>query len=318
MKRTNFLIGAFAGLSLAAAGCAVTPQYTIRPTPVPVETPEAQQIEREISRVQAEQFEELGARTLQQGQRVKGLDVVGIALQLARVTERSYLPYRVLMYRSEDPNAAALADGRIYISDGMLDYLAERGAKPDELAFILAHELGHTVAQHIVQRYQTLQRQQLLIGALAAGASSLSKDPVNAQKLGERVVNVGSLLQQVSLSGHSQQQELEADQLAVRYVMRAGFNPRSALDLFDDFQRFDNPSAILRTHPYSQTRREYVEQYLVDIQTDASPAIEGSSASQDALSVKIKNLRDAQKLYPRDSVSWKNLQKQIEDLERPR
>jgi hypothetical protein len=81
--------------------------------------------------------------------------------------------------------------------------------------------------------------------------------------------------------------------------------------LFDDFERFDNPSPILRSHPYSQTRREYVERYLAELGQPVQPAITPVVNHQ-----KIKDLRDAQKLYPRDSISWKNLQKQIEELER--
>ncbi len=329
----------------AATGCATTPQYGIRPTPTPVETSEAHQIEMEISRVQAAEFEKQGTYPLRTGESVQGFDVVSIALRLAKVTERPYLPYQVILYDDKDPNAAALADGRIYVSTGMLEYLKGRGSNPNELAFILGHELGHTVAQHVVQRYETLAQQQMLINALSAGAAAVTKDGSGGAQ--RTVVTIASVLQQVSLSGHSQQQELEADQLGVRYVMRAGFDPLAALSLFEDFKRFDSPSGLLRTHPYSDLRREYVERYLIDIGVLSPPAApqEQPSAQNNPApprfqqapllvtpgvpmiipaapanprTARLKDLRDAQKLYPRDSISWKNLQQQIEELEKGR
>ena len=94
------------GLALLLAGCA-TPQYAIRPTPAPEESAEALEIEREISAVQAEAFEQLGARRLGWNERVRGLDVQGAVDRLSCVTERPALHYRASLYADDDPNAVA-------------------------------------------------------------------------------------------------------------------------------------------------------------------------------------------------------------------
>jgi len=283
------------GLALAL-GCA-TPQYAIRGTPVPDESPGALEIEQSISAVQGQEFQRQLAQPIGLEEPVSGFAVQRLVNRLSAVTERPSLRYRAFLYRDQDPNAAALADGRIYISSGLLSYLAGRGSRESELAFVLGHEIGHTVAQHLVKRYQELERQQLLMTIVALGAAAATQGQSEA---GQMAADVASLLQNVANSGFSQAQELEADQLGIRYVIRAGCDPTAALDLLQDFARFDNPSPFLRTHPYVVQRRADLERYLADI---------GYLREE-----QVRRLRQAQALYPKESISWRNLQQQIEAL----
>ena len=296
--------GVRALLILAAAGCA-TPQYSVRGTPVPDESASAVQIERQISAMQAQEFERLGARPIGGAEWLGGLPIQQTISRVSRVTERPSLPYRGYLYQDDDPNAASLADGRIYMSSGMTKYLAGRGSRVDELAFILAHELGHTVAQHLVTRYRLMQQQALLMTIVAAGASVATRNAsASAQQAGQLAVNAASLLRDVANSGYSQQDELEADQLGIRYVQRAGYDPHAALDLLQDFARFDQAGPFLRTHPYITTRRAYLKRYVEESKTETEE--------------RVRQLRQAQLLYPKNSVSWQNLQRQIDALRRPR
>ena len=302
-------------------GCA-TPQYAIRPAPVPEESAAALAIEREVSAVQGDEFDQQESRRLGLEEHPGGLPVQQIVDRLSRVTERPSLHYRTYLYTDKDPNAAALADGRIYISSGMIEYLSARRRRTDELAFVLGHELAHTVAQHLVKRFYTLQRQQVVLGLIAAGASAVTQNASpGIQQAGQLAVDATSLLQDVALSGYSQDQELEADQLGIRYVMRAGFDPKSALALLDDFSRFDNPSPFLRTHPYTAQRRADLARYLEETgqrgpTAGPTPASEGSRRPAGAVEEERRRLRQLQQLYPEGSVSRNNLQRQIDALDR--
>lgn len=303
---------------LVVSGCATTaPVYSIRPTPVPDESASAIHIERGISQVQGEQFERQDARPIGPSERVAGFTVQKIIDGLSRVTERPNLHYRAYLYPSKDPNAAALADGRIYISTGLLEYLGDRGSREDELAFILGHELAHTVAQHLVKRYYRLQQQQLLLGVLAAAGSAITKDGgAGASRL---AVDIASLLADVSNSGYSQEHELEADQLGVRYLITAAYDPKAGLDMLKDFERFDSPNPIMRSHPYIRERRAHLERYLTETgQGGLPPPPALKPAVPTPASDRLRQLRDAQRLYPAGSVSWKNLQAEIDRLERAR
>lgn len=319
MKRTAFFSTIFS-LGVGIIGCA-TPQYAVRPAPVPEETVSALEIEREISRIQGQEFERQGARPIGRGETIRGFAVQPLIDRISRVTERPGLPYRASVYQDRDPNAAALADGRIYMSTGMFDYLASRGSRADELAFILGHELGHTVAQHLVKRYRLLQQQQLLISLLAAGASAATRNAsAGAQQAGWLAVDAASILQSVANSGYSQQDELEADQLGIRYVIRAGFAPQAALEQLSDFERFDSPSPFLRTHPYIATRREHLQRYLTEtgvLNPPPAPSFAPSPTRPSpsaALDQERRRLQEVQRLYPKGSVSWQNLQRRLDAL----
>ena len=311
-----------AGSLLAGAGCA-TPEYAVRSAPTPDESQSVIQIEQAISAQQAREFTRQGARPIGPDERLAGFEIQRIVDRLSAVTERRSLHYQAYLYEDRDPNAAALADGRVYMSTGMLQYLSSRGGRQDELAFILGHELGHTVDQHLVKRFRMLQQQQLIAALIAAGASAVTRGAgPSAQQAGQLAINIGSLIQQVHASGYSQEQELEADQLGIQYVIRAGFNPQAALELLTDFSRFDSPSPFLRTHPYMALRREYLQRYLTETghrsgpsAQAARPASFASSSSSDQTSHRIQQLRDTQKLYPKDSVSWHNLQREIDRLQ---
>jgi predicted Zn-dependent protease len=328
-------------LSLLFTGCA-TPQYAIRQIPIPDESSAVVNLERQISAYQAKEFERQGARLILAGERLWGFDAAAIVERLSRVTDRPSLAYRALLYHDEDPNAAALADGRVYLSSGMLDYLGQRGSLPAEasaqagradepfdsasprsgrmpseveaeLAFVVAHELAHTAAQHLVKRYQRLQQQQLLASLVAAGASVATRGAsVAAQQAGRLAGDVAALIRDVAISGYTQEQELAADQLGIRYVIAAGYNPQAALELLRDFERFENPSPFLRTHPYIALRREYLQRYLLESQQRPPPSTPTTSR-RDA-EAQREQLRRIQTMYPTGSVSWKNLQRQMDEL----
>ena len=301
---------------LAFAGCA-TPQYAIRQTPVPEESAAAIQIERSISAIQAQGFAREGAQPLGVEEELWGFRIQEVLDRLSRVTERPHLSYRAYLYGDRDPNAAALADGRVYLSTGMLDYLASRGSRPDELAFILSHELAHTVAQHLVKRYRLLQQQQLILALVATGASAVTREgSAGVQQMGRLAVDAASVVANVAATGYSQDQELEADQLGIRYVIRAGYNPVAALELLSDFSRFDTPWPFLRTHPYITQRRADLERYLTQIGALGAPrATLSVPPTRRATDERRQQLLDAQKLYPVGSVSWQNLQRQLDNLQ---
>ena len=128
----------------------------------------------------------------------------------------------------------------------------------------------------------------------------------------------------MAATGFSQDQELEADQLGIRYVIRAGYNPRAALELLSDFERFDVASPFLRTHPYVTTRHEYLQRYLIesgalapgDSTTPRATTPTAPAVSSAADSDRRQRLLEAQTLYPKGSTSWKNLQRQIDELNR--
>ncbi len=256
-------------MTALAAGC-VTPQYAVRPVPSPVESPDVVALEQRISAEQAQAL--VRNHPLVDGSYAasRGLDIPSVLGRVVSVSERPNLRYHVFIIQDPDPNAAALADGRFFITTGMLDYLRGRGARPDELAIILGHELGHTTAQHLVKRLQQIQWTSTITNLAGAAISGMatrgsSAGSVVAQQAGQWGSLVSQVVGNVYISGYSQGQELEADQLGARYAIKAGFDPRAGIALLQDFERFDVHGLYLSTHPYSARRAADLERFLHDI-----------------------------------------------------
>ncbi|MFA5592325.1 MAG: M48 family metalloprotease [Micavibrio sp.] len=134
-----------------------------------------------------------------------------IGQKLAANTERGDVQYRFFVIDSPIVNAFALPGGYIYVSRGLIA-LANNEA---ELAGVIAHEIGHVTGRHAASRVS----QGTLVGLGAAILSAAT----GSQAVGQ-VANVGSDLY---IKSYSRGQEHEADDLGVRYLSRAGYDPRA-------------------------------------------------------------------------------------------
>lgn len=134
--------------------------------------------------------------------------VNGIGQLLAQTAERRDLKFTFTVLNSDIINAFATPGGYVYITRGLMA-LADTEA---QLAGVLAHEIGHITALHHAQRYG----QSILANIGLAAVGILGGR--SAARLGQ--MGAVSLLQ-----GFSRENEHEADELGVRYLSRAGFDP---------------------------------------------------------------------------------------------
>ncbi|PZO82103.1 MAG: peptidase M48 family protein [Micavibrio aeruginosavorus] len=134
-----------------------------------------------------------------------------IGQNLAKNTERADVTYTFTVLDSPVVNAFALPGGYVYVSRGLIA-LANNEA---ELAGVIAHEIGHVTGRHSAAR--TSQGAVIGLGAAILSAAT------GSQALGQ-VANVGSDLY---IKSYSRGQEMEADDLGIRYLSRAGYDPRA-------------------------------------------------------------------------------------------
>ncbi|HEY6367954.1 MAG TPA: M48 family metalloprotease, partial [Candidatus Binatia bacterium] len=107
-------------------------------------------------------------------------------------------------------NAMALPGGYIYVTRGMLAHLNNE----DQLATVIAHEIGHVAARHAARQ---AWQQQLGQGLLLGGA-------ILSQGLGlpaQDILNLGNMAAQLIFLRYSREDELEADKLGVEYSLAA-------------------------------------------------------------------------------------------------
>ena len=125
--------------------------------------------------------------------------------------------------------------------------LLQKMNNEDEIAFILGHEAGHQIAQHI---YQTAANQQ--IGALLVAGLLASSGQATDASL-QQAANIGAFL---GNRAFSKEYELEADVLAVRISARAGYNPVKGAQPF--VRQETGSAALLSTHPPSAQRYQTI------------------------------------------------------------
>jgi len=138
-----------------------------------------------------------------------------------RLAAASDLPdtrFTFTLLDTDVPNAFALPGGYVYITRGLLT-LAENEA---EMAGVLGHEIGHVTARHSAQRQTQATGAGLLATLGTIGAAILGGEM--AGRLAQQAAGVGA---QAYLAGYSREQELEADQLGIRYLARADYDARA-------------------------------------------------------------------------------------------
>ena len=175
--------------------------------------------------------------------------VAGIGASLARVTHRTQMPYRFSVVNATYANAYAFPGGSIAITRGILAELDNEA----ELAGLIGHELGHVNARHTAARMSTSK----ILGALVGGASLIAG--AASQTLGNLAGSVGGLGANLLLAKYSREDERQADELGMEYMVGAGYSPQGMVGLMDVLRSMGKrqPSAIeamFSSHPMSEER----------------------------------------------------------------
>lgn len=153
------------------------------------------------------------------------------------------IAWETAVFEDRDANAFALPGGKVGVNTGMFPVARTQ----DQLAAVIAHEIGHVVEHHFEERLtnqvRTSQALQLL-GALAGDYGSL------VTQGGSIAASAGFLLP------NSRAQESEADVVGQRLMAQAGFDPGQAVDLWQNMLAAggSRPPQWLSTHPDPSSR----------------------------------------------------------------
>jgi predicted Zn-dependent protease len=178
-----------------------------------------------------------------------GLDRVDrIGQRCAKASLRPNMLYKFHVIQSREINGFSIPGGHIYITTALLKL-----ANDDELASVLAHEVGHVVARHSLKTLKQSQEYNDVaksLGELTGVAGDTARD------LG---VALGQMVGAGLLTIHSRDEEREADFLGVRTLPRAGFDPQGMVTMFQKLLRIEsshsNPlGSLFSDHPDAQER----------------------------------------------------------------
>lgn len=177
--------------------------------------------------------------------------VQDIGRKIAAVCDRKDIEYHFQVIEDDEVNAVSLPGGYVYVNRGLIDKVAN----DDELAGVLAHEVGHIVARHSIKKLQGMQLYSVLRILVAQAPNS-----------GE-VGNAADAAFTELMLGYSREDELLADQLGARYLKRAGYNPRAMITFLNKLREINRrkPARAMnyfKTHPYVPDRIREVKQEL--------------------------------------------------------
>ncbi|MBD3401746.1 M48 family metalloprotease [candidate division GN15 bacterium] len=171
--------------------------------------------------------------------------------KLAAVSERPDLPWSFKVIDDPTVNAFALPGGFIYVTRGILGHFNNEA----QLSGVLGHEIGHVTARHSVNQMSKQQLFQLGVGL----GTMIEPD------LQEYTGLIGAGMQLLFLK-FSRDDERQADDLGLRYMVRARKDPREMDDIFEMLGRVSEQAGSGRvpvwmsTHPSPENRVERIRQ----------------------------------------------------------
>jgi predicted Zn-dependent protease len=170
--------------------------------------------------------------------------VQGIAVPMAKASERPDLPWEFHVIDEAGINAFAAPGGFIFITRGILAVLNSEA----ELAGVLGHEIGHVTARHSAAQMST---QQLLGVGLIAG--SIAAPSAMGGALGQGLQAAAGL----ALLKYGRDDERQSDGLGHRYSLTQGYDVREMPKTFMTLRRVSESAGggggrmpgFLSTHP---------------------------------------------------------------------
>jgi predicted Zn-dependent protease len=177
--------------------------------------------------------------------------VEGLSQALVSRAKNFPTNYQLFVLDSAAVNAFT-SPGYIFVYRGIL----EAADSEAELAGVLAHEIGHSVAHHVAKMQTRLAQDQQ---QLAEYKQSTSKWGQFMAKMLESGNPYGQLQ-------FSRDNEAQADRLGVHIAFDAGFDPAGLAQMFQRFESMDPSSRkswdlMMRTHPFSIDRVNAVTEY---------------------------------------------------------
>jgi predicted Zn-dependent protease len=235
----NALLGL--ALALAVAACAQAP-VTGRNQLILL--PESQDADMGLQAYQQIKQEEKISSNAALNQRVQT-----VGRRIAAVSGHPEWDWQFTLFDNPEPNAFALPGGKVGVYTGLFK-VAQNDA---QLAAVMGHEVGHAIARHGAERMSQGILAQL--GGVAVGAATGSQAVVD---LYSQAATLGVILP------YSRGQESEADEIGLMLMAEAGYDPREAVTLWQNFAALggERPPEFLSTHPSEGTRIQRLQELM--------------------------------------------------------
>lgn len=195
-----------------------------------------------------------------------------VGQKIVAVCDRRGIEYHFTVIESDQINAFAAPGGYIYFYTGLLWEMDNES----QMAAVMAHEISHVVARHGAKRLQTALGIALAM-ELAGGNES--------SKTLQAAVGVGMGL---ALAGYSRQNEREADDYGLTYLIRAGYDPHGMEGMLNKLAVLGSRDSnvferLVSSHPETEERIRNSRQRVVAMSNLPDNLISGKKRYQEML-----------------------------------
>ncbi len=161
---------------------------------------------------------------------------------IVAVAGQNDFDWEFIVLNSSTQNAFCLPGGKVAVYSGIMDLMNNEA----ELAFVVAHEIGHAIARHSGERMSWGYLQSL--GGLLV-AIGFQNDTING------VYGTGTELG--VMLPFSRSNETEADLIGLLLMAKAGYNPRASVQFWTRFSGSSQAGVLgnlMSTHPCDSDR----------------------------------------------------------------
>ena len=243
MRKTLALLTATAALAAPFAASAQQARY-LNPRDV-----------QEATRQHAEVVQEFGGA--ETGPRAAYVEGVGRRIAAFSGTANAGQVYHFTTLNSAVENAFAVPGGYVYLTRQLMGIMNDES----ELAFVVGHETGHIAANH-AQARKSAANSSAIWGVLGQILGAV----VGGDAFGGLISQGAQQFSKSRLLSFTREQEYQADQLGIRYITAAGYDPSGSATLLAQITRSTALEARLQgdrnrstpewasTHPLSENR----------------------------------------------------------------
>ena len=180
-----------------------------------------------------------------------------IGQKVAQVSDRQDYAYNFYLVEKNELNAFTTPGGNIYFFTGLL----EKFSRDDQIAAVLAHEIGHCAARHTIKKFQAAVSYNLL--------EQIIFSQLGLEAQAQRLASLSSgVISNLVFSAYSRQDELQADHLGVKYLRLAGYDVQAmiqTLEILKKESKGPKVPAILLSHPHIDDRIAAVQKEMASV-----------------------------------------------------
>lgn len=181
------------------------------------------------------------------------VDQIGKKLVDNSIAKKSAYKYEFHLLKDDRTiNAFALPGGQIFITYALFSKLTDSNGRLNEdmVAGVLGHEIGHVLGKHSNERISEANFWKLITMGASVGAD---------------MGNLANSIGQQTLLKNGRGDELESDEIGVKLMLDAGYDPRYLINVMEILKAAAGPNRVPEfqsTHPDPENRIQKIKEAI--------------------------------------------------------